>query len=55
MFLFSQSLLGNIDDAMKTLHNYYQVWRQLGFIPEFYNIVNGKVVDKREGYPLRPG
>ncbi|XP_038069727.1 ER degradation-enhancing alpha-mannosidase-like protein 2 [Patiria miniata] len=49
-----QSLLGQTDEAMKTLHNYHQVWRQLGFTPEFYNIVTNKVVDKREGYPLRP-
>ncbi|XP_077994104.1 ER degradation-enhancing alpha-mannosidase-like protein 2 [Glandiceps talaboti] len=49
-----QSLLGHIDEAMKTIHNYHQVWRQLGFLPEFYSIVNGLPVDKREGYPLRP-
>ena len=40
---------------MKTLHNYHQVWRQLGFTPEFFNIVTNKAIDKREGYPLRPG
>ncbi|XP_054748641.2 ER degradation-enhancing alpha-mannosidase-like protein 2 [Lytechinus pictus] len=49
-----QSLIGKIDSGMKTLHNNHQVWRQLGFLPEFYNIVNSKAVDKREGYPLRP-
>ncbi|XP_006812583.1 ER degradation-enhancing alpha-mannosidase-like protein 2 [Saccoglossus kowalevskii] len=49
-----QSLLGEIDDAMKTMHNYHQVWKQLGFIPEFYSIVNGFPVEKHEGYPLRP-
>ncbi|XP_070536651.1 ER degradation-enhancing alpha-mannosidase-like protein 2 isoform X2 [Ptychodera flava] len=49
-----QSMCGNIDEAMKTMHNYHQVWRQLGFIPEFYSIVNGLPVEKREGYPLRP-
>ncbi|XP_071510028.1 ER degradation-enhancing alpha-mannosidase-like protein 2 [Diadema antillarum] len=49
-----QSLIGKIDSGMKTLHNYHQVWRQLGFLPEFYNIVNNRPVDKREGYPLRP-
>ncbi|XP_033119644.1 ER degradation-enhancing alpha-mannosidase-like protein 2 [Anneissia japonica] len=49
-----QSMMGKIDDGMKSLHNYYQVWQQLGFLPEFYNIVHGKVVDKRDGYPLRP-
>ncbi|XP_061428164.1 LOW QUALITY PROTEIN: ER degradation-enhancing alpha-mannosidase-like protein 2 [Lethenteron reissneri] len=49
-----QSLVGNIDSAMKTLHNYHQVWRQFGGLPEFYNIPHSTTVDKREGYPLRP-
>ncbi|XP_071785440.1 ER degradation-enhancing alpha-mannosidase-like protein 2 [Asterias amurensis] len=49
-----QSLLGKTDEAMRTLHNYHQVWRQLGFTPEFFNIVTNKAIDKREGYPLRP-
>nr|XP_006639581.2 PREDICTED: ER degradation-enhancing alpha-mannosidase-like protein 2 isoform X1 [Lepisosteus oculatus] len=49
-----QSLIGDIDNAMKTFHNYYTVWRQFGGLPEFYSIPQGYTVDKREGYPLRP-
>ncbi|XP_071814520.1 ER degradation-enhancing alpha-mannosidase-like protein 2 [Apostichopus japonicus] len=49
-----QSLIGDVDPAMKTLHNFHQVWKQIGFTPEFYNIAHGVSVDGREGYPLRP-
>ncbi|XP_041059692.1 ER degradation-enhancing alpha-mannosidase-like protein 2 [Carcharodon carcharias] len=49
-----QSLIGDISNAMKTFHNYYQVWKQYGGLPEFYSIPQGSTVDKREGYPLRP-
>ncbi|MBN3304049.1 EDEM2 protein, partial [Amia calva] len=49
-----QSLIGDIDNAMKTFHNYYTVWKQFGGLPEFYSIPQGYTVDKREGYPLRP-
>lgn len=50
-----QSLIGDIDDAMRTFLNYYTVWKQFGGLPEFYNIPQGYTVEKREGYPLRPG
>lgn len=50
-----QSLIGDIDNAMKTFLNYYTVWKQFGGLPEFYNIPQGYTVEKREGYPLRPG
>ncbi|TNN59026.1 ER degradation-enhancing alpha-mannosidase-like protein 2 [Liparis tanakae] len=49
-----QSLLGNLDGAVRTFQNYYSVWRQFGGLPEFYSIPQGSTVDKREGYPLRP-
>ncbi|XP_064154647.1 ER degradation-enhancing alpha-mannosidase-like protein 2 [Anguilla rostrata] len=49
-----QSLLGDLENAMRTFHNYYTVWRQFGGLPEFYSIPQGYTVDKREGYPLRP-
>lgn len=49
-----QSLIGDMDSAMKTIHNYYTVWKQYGGLPEFYSITQGFTVDKREGYPLRP-
>ena len=48
-------MLGDIDKAMKTIHNFHQVWKQFGFLPEFYNIVKNEAHSGREGYPLRPG
>jgi hypothetical protein len=52
---YMQSLTGDIDQAMKTLHNYHQVWRQYGFLPEFYNIPKSEAQLNRDSYPLRPG
>uniref|UniRef100_A0AAV2LW60 alpha-1,2-Mannosidase n=1 Tax=Knipowitschia caucasica TaxID=637954 RepID=A0AAV2LW60_KNICA len=49
-----QSLVGDLESAVKTFQNYYSVWRQFGGLPEFYSIPQGYTVDKREGYPLRP-
>ena len=48
------SLLGDINTAMKTLHNYHSVWKQYGFLPEFYNIPNAEAGANRDSYPLRP-
>lgn len=48
------SLIGEIAPAMKTLHNYHSVWKQYGFLPEFYNIPNAEAGTNRENYPLRP-
>ncbi|GAB0087149.1 alpha-1,2-Mannosidase [Sergentomyia squamirostris] len=48
------SLIGDISPAMKTLHNYVAVWKQYGFLPEFYNIPNAEAGANRENYPLRP-
>ncbi|CAB0044322.1 unnamed protein product [Trichogramma brassicae] len=48
------SLFGEVEDAMKSLHNYHKVWKQFGFTPEFYNIPQGEAGTNREGYPLRP-
>ena len=45
---------GDDSAAMGSLHNYFQVWQQFGFTPEFYNIPHGEPSDGREGYPLRP-
>ena len=50
-----QTLAGDIDQALKTVHNYYQVWRQYGSLPEFYNIPKSEAQTSRDGYPLRPG
>ncbi|XP_062539220.1 ER degradation-enhancing alpha-mannosidase-like protein 2 [Armigeres subalbatus] len=48
------SLFGDTSAAMKTLHNYHTVWKQYGFLPEFYNIPNAEAGANRENYPLRP-
>ncbi|KAK3103051.1 hypothetical protein FSP39_016082 [Pinctada imbricata] len=49
-----QSLLGDLDKGMKTMHNFHQVWKQFGFLPEYYNIPKNEAHSGREGYPLRP-
>lgn len=36
------------------MHNYHQVWKQYGFTPEYYHVIQGEVYGNREGYPLRP-
>ncbi|KAJ9583592.1 hypothetical protein L9F63_022065, partial [Diploptera punctata] len=48
------SLIGDTNKAIKSLHNYHQVWKQYGFTPEYYNIPQGEAGANREGYPLRP-
>ncbi|CAG5073994.1 Similar to EDEM2: ER degradation-enhancing alpha-mannosidase-like protein 2 (Homo sapiens) [Cotesia congregata] len=48
------SLFGETNDAMKSIHNYHQVWKQFGFTPEFYNIAQAEAGTNRESYPLRP-
>lgn len=48
------SLLGDVNTAMRALHNMHTVWKQYGFLPEMFNIPNGEASNNREGYPLRP-
>lgn len=48
------SMIGDINSAVKTFHNYHTVWRQYGFMPEIYNIPNGEAALNKESYPLRP-
>ncbi|KAH1014236.1 hypothetical protein HUJ04_003100 [Dendroctonus ponderosae] len=48
------SLIGETSNAMKTLHNYHQVWQQYGFTPEFYYITQNEAGAGKESYPLRP-
>ncbi|XP_053674043.1 ER degradation-enhancing alpha-mannosidase-like protein 2 [Anopheles nili] len=48
------SLYGNTKEALRVLHSYQTVWRQYGFLPEFYNIPTGEAGTNRENYPLRP-
>uniref|UniRef100_A0A182ISP4 alpha-1,2-Mannosidase n=1 Tax=Anopheles atroparvus TaxID=41427 RepID=A0A182ISP4_ANOAO len=48
------SLYGSTTEALRVLHSYQAVWRQYGFLPEFYNIPTGEAGTNRENYPLRP-
>lgn len=47
------TIVGDIEQAKKSLYNYHQIWKSYGFVPEFYDIGNNKP-HKRDGYPLRP-
>lgn len=48
------SHIGNVNESMKSIHNYHNVWKRYGFTPEFYNIIQQEVSINRESYPLRP-
>ncbi|KAL1122917.1 hypothetical protein AAG570_003242 [Ranatra chinensis] len=48
------ALVGDIDSALRSMHNYNAIWKQYGFTPEFYNIGEGAAGNNRESYPLRP-
>lgn len=48
------SMVGDLEQARKTLLNYHLIWKQYGSLPEFYNIFNANVHSNREVYPLRP-
>lgn len=48
------SLIGDVNTAMRVLHNMHMVWKQYGFLPEMFNIPNGEASTNRESYPLRP-
>ena len=43
------SLTGDNMSAMKSIHNFHQVWKQYGFLPEFYNVAQNGASHKREG------
>ena len=48
------TLIGNLEQAIRTAKQYHQIWRQFGSLPEFYNIQNKNIHMNREAYPLRP-
>ncbi|XP_050086374.1 ER degradation-enhancing alpha-mannosidase-like protein 2 [Anopheles aquasalis] len=48
------SLFGSTTEALRVLYSYQTVWRQYGFLPEFFNIPTGEAGTNRENYPLRP-
>lgn len=47
-----QVLAGDTALAADTMHAFHSIWRELGFVPEAYDLQNQKVV--RPQYPLRP-
>ena len=36
------SLIGENDEAKNHVHKYFEVWKQYGFLPDFYNIRHGE-------------
>lgn len=48
-------MVGELHQAERTFIKPYSIWRALGVLPEMYNIVEGKPVEKHEAYHLRPG
>ena len=49
-----KTLLGEVEDAMKTHLNYYSVFNKFNGWPEFYSINQQAPIQGREGFPLRP-
>ena len=49
-----KTLLGEVEQAMRTHLNYYQVFAKFNGWPEFYSIDGQLPVQGREGFPLRP-
>lgn len=48
------STIGRNGDAIRSVLNYHQVLKHIGFVPEMYDVHQGEVRAQREGYPLRP-
>lgn len=48
------SSVGLNSDGLKSVLNYHQVLKHIGFVPEMYDVQQGQVRANREGYPLRP-
>lgn len=49
-----QAMLGEVDEASRTLSSFFEVWRQFGFTPEGYNFATRDVHESQSQYPLRP-
>ncbi|CAM0512492.1 unnamed protein product [Fasciola hepatica] len=49
-----QSLFGHLDEAIQHLSAYHEIWKQYGFIPEAYNLIERRSVPKQSSYLLRP-
>ncbi|KAF5396436.1 ER degradation enhancing alpha-mannosidase like protein 2 [Paragonimus heterotremus] len=48
------SLTGDLDNAIRHLTAYHEIWKQYGFVPEAYNVVTREVISGQESYHLRP-
>lgn len=50
-----QASLGHLNSATKSMNSFYRVWRDFGFIPEQFNVLEWKPLRGRGSrYPLRP-
>ena len=49
-----QVLYGDIAAAQLTMLHFQEIWQRFGFVPEAFNILDGKVVAGLDAYFLRP-
>lgn len=50
-----QASVGHFHSATKSINSFYRVWREYGFIPEQFNVLDWKPLRGRGSrYPLRP-
>lgn len=50
-----QASVGHLQSATKSMNSFYRVWRDFGFIPEQFNVLEWKPLRGRGSrYPLRP-
>ncbi|TMW56240.1 hypothetical protein Poli38472_008888 [Pythium oligandrum] len=50
-----QASLGHLHPATRSMNSFYRVWREYGFVPEQFNVMQWKPVrDRGARYPLRP-
>lgn len=51
----TQASVGHFQSATKSMNSFYRVWRDFGFIPEQFNVLDWKPLRGRGArYPLRP-
>ncbi|TYZ61789.1 hypothetical protein PybrP1_004787 [[Pythium] brassicae (nom. inval.)] len=51
----TQASVGHFQSATKSMNSFYRVWRDFGFIPEQFNVLDWKPLRGRGSrYPLRP-
>lgn len=51
----TQASVGHFHSAAKSMNSFYRVWRDFGFIPEQFNVLDWKPLRGRGSrYPLRP-